>query len=690
MSLKIVHKNGTIAGTPPATGDIDVGEIAINAADAELYTKDTNGNIKKFANTDTTGTAAGVDFTQSGAGAVERTVESKLQDVVSVKDFGADATGATDSLAAIQAAAAAHSTLYFPRGTYKLSDTLNLRSKIILAEEASFSCDHANIGVILGGNQASPDNPPQKVRSVFRVSGDYDTIPAVRIIGAKGQQIWVKRCPYIQLYADSDGATTGSCAYSSFWFNFVNRLELDTNPTPIGTTIQWINENVFYLNRISILRVAGTYPHNNNKFLYGAFEPGTIDFQRGVDNRVEGIRGEQDCNVTFALGTRNNVVLTTWQSSGSDFSFPGTVTDNGVGNHVGHQRWIDNKLITLTGFTYQNLRQHPDGIYNVTGVSNINIGASSITVSSFATIYTSEIIPCNGASLGIICQLIGRISGGYRLRIDGYDASKVAIPGTGDDYTVRGVVGNRSFGDSSPTTPDGATGELYAWIVNPDTKYIKISILASANGINAEGLALSLRYNNDDSVGSIALAESGALTAPVPDLSGTYQPVLSSVSEYKLSSTHGKLTKTVSLADNVQANIFTFAIPALSLFNSNVSFGFEISYVIRCSRDTANRIWRATYGKVYGAISRGYNNDTDAAPFFTITTTDQALATTDTAPTITWAESVDAGTDNAAKNAYLAITVDNPITATNLTAISATISWVVGGGLNGSTNVGVS
>jgi hypothetical protein len=45
-------------------------------------------------------------FTQSGTGAVQRTVESKLQDVVSVKDFipaGTD-TAATDCSSYIQAA----------------------------------------------------------------------------------------------------------------------------------------------------------------------------------------------------------------------------------------------------------------------------------------------------------------------------------------------------------------------------------------------------------------------------------------------------------------------------------------------------------------------------------------------------------------------------------------------------------
>lgn len=127
MSLKITHKNSTAAGTPPASGDIDVGEIAINAADAELYTKDTAGNIRKFQNT-TTGSAAGVPFTQAGSGAVQRTVESKLQDVVSVKDFGAVGNGVADDTAAIQAAINScrgiGKGLHFPAGRYKITNTL--------------------------------------------------------------------------------------------------------------------------------------------------------------------------------------------------------------------------------------------------------------------------------------------------------------------------------------------------------------------------------------------------------------------------------------------------------------------------------------------------------------------------------------------------------------------------------------
>lgn len=97
MTLKVIHKHGTSAGTPPVASDLDVGELAINAADAEIYTKDTNGNVKKFANAETTENSASVNFTQDGTGAVTRTVESKLKDTVSVEDFGAVPDGTVDN-----------------------------------------------------------------------------------------------------------------------------------------------------------------------------------------------------------------------------------------------------------------------------------------------------------------------------------------------------------------------------------------------------------------------------------------------------------------------------------------------------------------------------------------------------------------------------------------------------------------
>lgn len=62
-------------------------------------------------------------FTQSGAGAVSRTVLSKLTDVVSIKDFGAVGDGVTNDRLAFIAAmnAASGKTLFIPSGTYLIA-----------------------------------------------------------------------------------------------------------------------------------------------------------------------------------------------------------------------------------------------------------------------------------------------------------------------------------------------------------------------------------------------------------------------------------------------------------------------------------------------------------------------------------------------------------------------------------------
>ena len=58
-------------------------------------------------------------FLQSGTGATARTVDAKLKDTVSVKDFGAVGDGTTDDTAAIDLAIASGAdNIYFPMGTY--------------------------------------------------------------------------------------------------------------------------------------------------------------------------------------------------------------------------------------------------------------------------------------------------------------------------------------------------------------------------------------------------------------------------------------------------------------------------------------------------------------------------------------------------------------------------------------------
>jgi hypothetical protein len=69
-----------------------------------------------------------VGYNQGGANAVTRTVQARLRDFVSVKDFGAVGNNVANDTAAITAAIATGSSIYFPAGTYKVTADINVSS----------------------------------------------------------------------------------------------------------------------------------------------------------------------------------------------------------------------------------------------------------------------------------------------------------------------------------------------------------------------------------------------------------------------------------------------------------------------------------------------------------------------------------------------------------------------------------
>lgn len=75
--------------------------------------------------------AANVSYNEGSTGAVNTNVEKKLQEYVSVKDFGAVGDGVADDTAALQLAFDNLDTLdggnlYFPTGTYKITEAIRL------------------------------------------------------------------------------------------------------------------------------------------------------------------------------------------------------------------------------------------------------------------------------------------------------------------------------------------------------------------------------------------------------------------------------------------------------------------------------------------------------------------------------------------------------------------------------------
>jgi hypothetical protein len=81
-------------------------------------------------------TAANVSYTPAGASAVTTTVQAKLRETVSVKDFGAVGNGVADDTAAIQAAlnslSATGGVVTVPQGQYKLTAKITIPSFVKL------------------------------------------------------------------------------------------------------------------------------------------------------------------------------------------------------------------------------------------------------------------------------------------------------------------------------------------------------------------------------------------------------------------------------------------------------------------------------------------------------------------------------------------------------------------------------
>lgn len=102
-----------------------------------------------------------VGFLQSGTSAILRTVQDKLRESISVKDFGAVGDGVTDDTAKIQSAivAAYGKELYFPPGTYKITSSLTVLNSLTLTGEkgkATISQVTLNANYITVGDGTGP------------------------------------------------------------------------------------------------------------------------------------------------------------------------------------------------------------------------------------------------------------------------------------------------------------------------------------------------------------------------------------------------------------------------------------------------------------------------------------------------------------------------------------------------------
>lgn len=372
MAYDIIHKNSTVSGTPPAAGEIEVGEIAINAADAELYTKDTNGAINTFSNNATLATKAA--FTQSGTGAVQRTVKSKLQDVVSIKDFGAVGDGATDDLGKVKAALESGKIVdggglsYAIDGTLKPTSFKGLKNATLIQISDNTSTNFDTLFLEGLSGFVIRDVIINMGSNVTTLFAD-DANNGIKILGTTSGSGTSQTATYVEDFTLSNVTVTGNSCGTGIHIRHAKRFSVidcivrdrisGSSPDPTNDS-----QNGFQFNDCANFEVMGCTVYNLKTRLGGA---DTNKWTRGF--LFAEIR---DCTITGC----NSVI----NDQGYDFS--GAVSDTSPSYYQGNRRFTVSGCSAASngtfGFKCANVTH--DGLFSGCIVSNV--GNTGFVVSS--------------------------------------------------------------------------------------------------------------------------------------------------------------------------------------------------------------------------------------------------------------------------------------------------------------------
>jgi hypothetical protein len=397
-----------------------------------------------------------VSFLQAGTGAVTRTVQSKLRDVVSVKDFGAVGDGVTDDTAAIQAAIvyaqSANKILLAPAGTYRITSTLtpSTTQPFHLIGEGRGAFDQTTLGekgTIF--NLYTANTALFRTATNAKVSHTYENFMCVNKSGGSAEIAFNARTAIFCYYRDITiaGFQFGVKGENSIWLTFDRLLIRDCDYgislwQSVGTPPYSLN-TTYYNNVISIrdclvtdcitgFRVAGAgiqiVGSDASRYSDAGFEIGGADFNVtsfSMDNiYTEGATGTP-FKITNAFGDIGTIFF------GQGFTTGLSVTSSRITIEM-----LYAYATLTTGISNNNSRvwvTHYSGplttVYSNTGTGKTYIQQLQTPVESSAPGITLT----QGQSTTIASAVMGNYLTDFTLRIDDNGTAKT------QKYILRGT-----------------------------------------------------------------------------------------------------------------------------------------------------------------------------------------------------------------------------------------------------------
>jgi hypothetical protein len=454
-----------------------------------------------------------ITYVPAGAGATQRTVQAKLRDVVSVKDFGVVGDNVTDDSAALNLAVAFcvsnNKKLWCPAGMTAvfLSSVVDMKglSDIWFESPIRVSLSITQPAILLGGF-AGGTVCSWTFDTVYNDANIFNpgTYPVIRISGLKRSTVVLNGCNYLQLYADNTNPSTASNGYNNFILGGAHgKLSL----TDSGVALSWNNENCFTGGGVEELEIIGVgYQHNHNKFFNNTFEsPMAISMQNASENFVYGARFENASSefVTFDSLSYNNAVFRTWSGAGyvgAKFLNGVSISDTGAGNVVSTEACSSHKPICIFSVTPQAMIvgnasfsacndyrvAQPGPYFNPTTSQLIVPGLKNLTaVTANTLIAISDYIP---VSIGTVIGYSAKFTGTHvRLPVFVFDANMKPLTseGAGGKYIdTPGVSAIQNVGGYGVYVTGGNLDEVTinnsttASVRRSDVAYIRIGALS--------------------------------------------------------------------------------------------------------------------------------------------------------------------------------------------------------------------